>query len=230
MNSFAGTGVFETTSHANSTFLTITNAATSYQPKDTNLTDLGSLTGVNKVILKNNSGRFAESDAPIDGAYLRYAGAGVFDWDSPTGAVSIPVSISQGGTNATGPFTNGSVMFYSSTRFQQDTNFSYSGGKLTVPQIDLTTPLAAVDGGTGATALGDIPITSFSGILSVARGGTGQTSLASINISSFAGTGAFETTANAAASYQPKDGDLTDRKSTRLNSSHVSESRMPSSA
>ena len=211
VNSFAGTGVFETTSHANSTFLTITNAATTYQAKNTNLTDLGSLTGVNKVILKDNSGRFAESDDPVDGAYLRYAGAGVFDWDSPTGAISIPVSISQGGTNATGPFTNGSVMFFSSAKFQQDTNFNYSvaTGKLSVPQIDLTTPLAVIDGGTGATALGDIPLTSFAGTLTVAKGGTGQTSLSLVNVNSFAGTGVFDTTANTAASYQPKDGDLT---------------------
>jgi hypothetical protein len=188
-----------------------------------------------------------------NGQVLTY-NIGTSQWgpaDLPAG-LATPISISNGGTNATGPFIADGVVYFNqaATSFASNSNLTFNGTTLTANQISLTTPLSVANGGTNTTG----PFTSngiiyFNGTkvsteaafsytestntlstdtlslanaLTVANGGTGLKTITAgrflvgdgTNPITTIATGTFETTSNAFNTYLGKSTNVTSLNGT----------------
>jgi hypothetical protein len=74
-------------------------------------------------------------------------------WKTSTGSVSIPVAISEGGSNYTGPYENNGLLYFNGTRYTSNTQLTFDGTTLATNTLTLTTPLSVANGGTGNTAV-----------------------------------------------------------------------------
>ena len=188
-----------------------------------------------------------------NGQVLTYS-TGTNTWgpaDLPAG-LATPISISNGGTNTTGPFLSNGVVYFDQTltSFKSSSNLTFNGTTLTANQISLNTPLSVANGGTNTTG----PFTSngiiyFNGTrvatesaftytegtntlstdtlslgnaLTVANGGTGLKTIPAgrflvgdgTNPVTTIATGTFETTSNAANTYLGKSANVTSLNGT----------------
>lgn len=192
----AGTGIFETTSHAVTTYLTQATAATTYvtqtyananlvQNSDLNeYVYLGPLTATvtDGDILYYDNAEWKKLSIGANGQILT-VDTGLPIWDDPCGTVTLPIQVNNGGTGSTTQTNNG-VLYYNGTNITSQAGLTYNAGTTTfaAPTITTTNPIAVQYGGTNATSienartnLGLGPLATATSPLSVANGGTNFT-------------------------------------------------------
>ena len=131
----------------------------------------------------------------VAGDVITFEG-GVPVWRAPEGSVTIPIPISQGGSNFTGPYQNNSVIYYNNStgKFASDTDLTFDAttNTLTAGSAVLNNPLAVAYGGTAATTtaqartnlgLGNLAV--INSPLPVANGGTNSTTQVTNGVSYF---------------------------------------------